>query len=133
MPELDEISYSRDAAVTAVRDNYIFLPKMYLDEVTIMTPAEKGRLNIINAAESHLAGLHKTEEVLALLAHLSYIRGTPARMPTARRFVSCQRKKTGSPARRGRVNGATDFKISHSANGLRIFAEVDVSVKPKFN
>ena len=118
MPELDEISYSRDAAVTAVRDNYIFLPKMYLDEVTIMTPAEKGRLNIINAAESHLAGLHKTEEILALLAHLSYIRGTPARMPTARR---------------GRVNGATDFKISHSANGLRIFAEVDVSVKPKFN
>ncbi|WYZ35796.1 hypothetical protein EsH8_X_000443 [Colletotrichum jinshuiense] len=32
MSGLDEISYSRDETVAAVRNYYIFLPKMYLDE-----------------------------------------------------------------------------------------------------
>lgn len=47
---------------------------MFLDEGTIITSSEPGWPNFINANKSRLARLHKTEEVLALFAQLSYIR-----------------------------------------------------------
>ena len=48
---------------------------MSLDEGTVITSSETGWPNFIDANKSRLARLHKTEEVLALLAHLPYIRG----------------------------------------------------------
>ncbi|KAI1403244.1 hypothetical protein F4819DRAFT_237305 [Hypoxylon fuscum] len=74
MPELDEISYSRDATVGAVRDYYAFLTKMYLNEDIVITPPEAGWPSITGADENLLAGLGKTDEVVGLLAHLPYIK-----------------------------------------------------------
>jgi len=74
MPGLDEITYSRDATVAAVRDYYSFLAKMYLKESSIITPPEAGWPIITSAGTSNLEGLGKTNEVIALLAQLPYIR-----------------------------------------------------------
>ncbi len=70
MPWLQEISYSRDACVAAVRDYYDFLTKMYLKPSAVIQPPEGGWPDI--TAERLLA-LDKTDEVVALLRHLPYI------------------------------------------------------------
>ncbi|KAI5920303.1 hypothetical protein F4810DRAFT_440493 [Camillea tinctor] len=74
MPELDEVSYSRDACITAVRDYYEFLTKVYLKESQIIEPPEGGWPSIVNADPSVLESLGKTDEVISLLAHLPYLR-----------------------------------------------------------
>ncbi|KAI0385604.1 hypothetical protein F5Y04DRAFT_246250 [Hypomontagnella monticulosa] len=71
MPELEEISYSRDATIAAVRDYYNFLAKMYMNEDTIITPPAAGWPSITSA---DLEGLGKADEVVDLLAHLPYLR-----------------------------------------------------------
>ena len=38
MSGLDDIAYSRDATVAAVRDYYAFLTDMYLDEAEVLEP-----------------------------------------------------------------------------------------------
>ncbi|KAI1772845.1 hypothetical protein F4818DRAFT_126372 [Hypoxylon cercidicola] len=74
MPELEEITYSRDATIGAIHDYYSFLTRMYLNEATVIMPPEAGWPNITSADESHLERLGKTDEVINLLAHLPYIR-----------------------------------------------------------
>jgi hypothetical protein len=71
MPQLSEISYSRDACIAAVRDYYIFLTKMYLKESDVIEPSKEGWPTI---TVDNLQGLGKTDEVISLLRHLPYIR-----------------------------------------------------------
>ncbi|OAQ69777.1 hypothetical protein VFPPC_02361 [Pochonia chlamydosporia 170] len=70
MTPLSEITYSHDATVSAVRDYYTFLTKMYLDDHLIKEPPEGGWISI--TAES-MRGLGKTDQVISLLRHLPYI------------------------------------------------------------
>ncbi|TPX10620.1 uncharacterized protein E0L32_008506 [Thyridium curvatum] len=74
MPELEDVSYSFDECVAAVRDYYAFLAKMYMDESEIVDPPEGGWPSIVNAKPETLEGFGKTPEVLKLLAHLPYVR-----------------------------------------------------------
>lgn len=71
MPKLDEISYSRDTCVKAIRDYYRFLTQMYLPGTEIIEPPEGGWPTITNET---LQDLGKTPEVVALLRELPYIR-----------------------------------------------------------
>lgn len=71
MPELEDITYSRDTTVAAVRDYYNFLTKLYLPEEAIIEPPEGGWPNITPAS---MKALDKTDEVISLLRHLPYIR-----------------------------------------------------------
>jgi hypothetical protein len=70
MPELDEISYSREDCIAAVRDYYGFLVKMYLKDSAIIEPPKDGWPSI---TPDSLRGLGKTDEVISLLRHLPYI------------------------------------------------------------
>ncbi|RYP53139.1 hypothetical protein DL768_001813 [Monosporascus sp. mg162] len=70
MPNLEEITYSRDATVDAVRDYYDFLTKMYLEESYILEPPAGGWSTI----RPYLECMGKTDEVLSLLCRLPYIR-----------------------------------------------------------
>ncbi len=71
MPEISEISYSRDVCVAAVREYYRFLTRMYLKESAVTEPPPGGWPAITT---ERLRGLGKTDEVVSLLRHLSYIR-----------------------------------------------------------
>ena len=71
MPELDEIRYSREECVAAIRDYYHFLTSLYLDESNIAEPPAEGWPSITPEA---LQSLGKTKEVVALLRRLPYIR-----------------------------------------------------------
>lgn len=76
MPELADISYSRDDCVAAVRDYYQFLTQIYLPACQIIEPPEEGWPSIVNADPRLLKSLGKTDEVISLLAHLPYLRHT---------------------------------------------------------
>jgi len=41
MSKVDEIAYSREATISAVRDYYQFLNDMYLDDSEIIEPPEE--------------------------------------------------------------------------------------------
>ncbi|KAF2972684.1 hypothetical protein GQX73_g872 [Xylaria multiplex] len=69
MPFLDEISYSRDGTIAAVRDYYQFITKMYLKETDIIEPPEDGWASL----STHLQCMGKTDEVLGLLSQLPYL------------------------------------------------------------
>ncbi|OBT49596.1 hypothetical protein VE04_10008 [Pseudogymnoascus sp. 24MN13] len=71
MPELEDITYSRDECVAAVRDYYDFLSKMYHDESDVLIPPDGGWPTI---TQDNLRGLGKTDEVISLLRSLPYIR-----------------------------------------------------------
>jgi hypothetical protein len=71
MPSVSDISYSRDATVAAIRDYYRFLVSMYLDESNLLEPPEGGWPSI---PPSGWNNFDKTEEVIALLRHLPYLR-----------------------------------------------------------
>lgn len=70
MPQLSEITYSRDAVVAAVQDYYAFLTKMYLKESAIIQPPQGGWPSITSDS---LRDLGKTNDVVSLLRHLPYI------------------------------------------------------------
>ena len=72
MPELSEITYSRDDTVAAVRDYYQFLTKLYLDPSYIITPPPSGWPSITTQHSI----LDKCDEVIDLLRHLPYIKTT---------------------------------------------------------
>ncbi|KAF2132619.1 hypothetical protein P153DRAFT_363918 [Dothidotthia symphoricarpi CBS 119687] len=72
MPSLEDITYSRDETVAAVRDYYQFLTKMYLDETYIIEPPPEGWAHITNRHST----LDKSKEVINLLRHLPYIKST---------------------------------------------------------
>ncbi|KAJ4987061.1 hypothetical protein SVAN01_07477 [Stagonosporopsis vannaccii] len=70
MPPLSEVRYSRDDCISAIRDYYSFLTKMYLNEDEVLEPPEGGWPNI---TAHNLKGFDKTDEVINLLRHLPYI------------------------------------------------------------
>ncbi len=70
MPSLSEIKYSRDECISALRDYYDFLTKLYLNKSSIIEPPKEGWPSI---TPESLQGLGKTNEVIALLRHLPYI------------------------------------------------------------
>ena len=74
MVDLEDIAYSRSATVAAVTDYYQFLVKMYLDDARILYPPADGWPSITQTDTSILKCLGKSDEVLALLAALPYIR-----------------------------------------------------------
>lgn len=71
MPELEDIRYSRQECIIAVRDYYSFLTKLYLDESEVIEPPEGGWPTITTDT---MRDLGKTDEVISLLRHLPYIR-----------------------------------------------------------
>lgn len=70
MPELHEVSYSREATVAAFRDFYQFLTKMYLPQNMVEEPPAGG-WPAITDKNVHILG--KNDEVAELMRHLSYI------------------------------------------------------------
>ena len=68
MPDIDEVSYSRDETIQAIRDYYTFLTKMFVDEAAIMEPPPGGWPSI--TADK----IGKTETVADLLRHMPYLR-----------------------------------------------------------
>jgi len=72
--DLEDVSYSREATIAAFTDYYIFLTRMYLKESHIVYPPAGGWPAIVNADPATLQYLGKSDEVLALLARLPYIR-----------------------------------------------------------
>lgn len=74
MPELVDISYSRDGTIAAIRGYYSFLVDLYLNESDIIEPPEEGWPEI---TPNSLQCMGKTDEVIELLRNLPYIR-TPS-------------------------------------------------------
>ncbi|KAK4508480.1 hypothetical protein PRZ48_002219 [Zasmidium cellare] len=70
MPRLDEITYSRQVCIDAVRDYYKFLIQVHLPEDCIDEPPEGGWPHIT----PENTPLGKTDEVVALLRHMPYLR-----------------------------------------------------------
>jgi hypothetical protein len=71
MPSIDEIEYSHDETISAIRDYYQFLSKLYLDKSNIAEPPEGGWSNI---TPELMKKLNKTDEVTQLLRNLPYIK-----------------------------------------------------------
>jgi hypothetical protein len=71
MPRLDEVSYSRDATVRAIREYYGLLVKMHANESSILEPPEGGWP--LTDPKGFGQALGKTDEVVELLRHLPYI------------------------------------------------------------
>lgn len=70
MPSLEDISYSQDVCVAAVRVYYHFLSRMYLDESCIEEPPAGGWPHV---TPENLRPLGKSDEVVSLLRHLPYL------------------------------------------------------------
>jgi hypothetical protein len=72
MPGLEDITYSRDETIAAVRDYYEFLNNLYLDKDKIIFPPPDGWPEITTRSFT----LSKSKEVITLLKHLPYIKST---------------------------------------------------------
>ncbi|KAI4651812.1 hypothetical protein J4E93_002008 [Alternaria ventricosa] len=72
MPALEDIGYSREACIAAVRDYYQFLTRMYMEEGAIIYPPKGGWPSI---TPDSMQDVNKTDEVISLLQHLPYICG----------------------------------------------------------
>lgn len=70
MLELDEVSYSESASVTAISDFFNFLTKMYLDEGTVEWPPEGGWPTMTANA---MGSMEKSDRVVSLLRQLPYM------------------------------------------------------------
>jgi len=70
----EEICYSRQDTIAAVTEFYEFLKKLYLNDSDVIYPPPGGWPSITNADPTVLELLGKSDEVLALIAHLPYIR-----------------------------------------------------------
>jgi hypothetical protein len=70
MLQLNEVSYSESASVTAIRDFFEFLTKMYLDEETVEWPPEGGWPTITRNA---FGSMDKSDRVISLLRQLPYM------------------------------------------------------------
>jgi hypothetical protein len=71
MPGIEGMSYSRNATVAAFR-YYSFLLSMYLDPSAVEEPPEGGWPAI---PRNGWPGFDKTDEVVALLRELPYLKG----------------------------------------------------------
>lgn len=104
MPDLEDISYSRDETVAAANDYYDFLTKMYLKESDIIKPPAGGWPSVM----LHLQCLGKTDEVIALLSRLPYIRWPSDdrdQSQGAPRCIFADWQKIASSVGLGRING----------------------------
>ncbi|KAK3297830.1 uncharacterized protein B0H64DRAFT_373128 [Chaetomium fimeti] len=74
--DLEDITYeySREETIAAVSDYYTFLTQMYIEDSHVVYPPPGGWPEIVNADPAVLQSFGKSDEVLALLAHLPYIR-----------------------------------------------------------
>lgn len=70
MPTLNEITYSREATIAAVRDFYQFLVDMFLPEDFINEPPSEGWPSV---TKERVALLGKNDEVLELMRRLPYL------------------------------------------------------------
>ncbi|KAL2210412.1 hypothetical protein CC79DRAFT_1365805 [Sarocladium strictum] len=75
MPDLEDVEYSHEEAVQAVRGYYTFLTNMYLDSARIAEPPTEDGWPNITSERCRTFG--KTTEVIDLLKHLPYITGAP--------------------------------------------------------
>lgn len=82
MHDLDEISYPREASISAFSDYYRFLVEMYMGSSEIIELSDEG-WSIIPPESGQLSG--KSNEVAGLLRRLPYIRGD---MPNRELFPS---------------------------------------------
>lgn len=74
MPDLEDITYSRADTIAAFSGYYDFLVSMYMKDSQVIRPPPGGWPGIANADPALVQSLGKTDEVLALLAHVPYIR-----------------------------------------------------------
>jgi hypothetical protein len=70
MPHIDEVAYSRDDCISAIRDYYAFLTKLYLNSEK-MTEPPTGVWP--STTTYNLRALGKTDDVIDLLRHLPYM------------------------------------------------------------
>lgn len=80
MPELDEVSYSREATIAAFRDYYQFLTRMFLPEDRVLEPPAGGWPSI---TKEKLRFLGKNDEVFELMRNLPYLSGETLLAPHA--------------------------------------------------
>ena len=106
MPELSQISYSRDECVAAFRDYFDFLTKMYLKPSEVLIPPKGGWPEI--TADS-LQSLGKTDTVIDLLRHLPYISGGGDPRYHAQGFPSCYFADWTAVARRLITGGSDQY------------------------
>lgn len=69
MVSVEEVTYSRDECIEAVRDFIAFATKMYLEESAFVSPPSGGWPNITHQS---MQSLGKTDEVIELLRRLPY-------------------------------------------------------------
>lgn len=67
-------SYSQEETIAAISAYYTFLTQMYLEESQVVYPPPGGWPEIVDADPAVLRSFGKSDEVIALLAHLPYIR-----------------------------------------------------------
>lgn len=72
--EVGDVRFSREETIQAFTDFYEFLRKLYLRDCDVIYPPADGWPSIVNAGPDALQALGKSDEVVALLAHLPYIR-----------------------------------------------------------
>ncbi|KAG9952244.1 hypothetical protein KCU85_g2152, partial [Aureobasidium melanogenum] len=70
MPELHEVSYSREATIAAFRDYYQFLTTMFLPKGRVLEPPVGGWPSI---TREKVYFLGKNDEVFELMKHLPYL------------------------------------------------------------
>ncbi|KAI1840735.1 hypothetical protein JX265_013195 [Neoarthrinium moseri] len=102
MPQLREISYSRDLTIAAVRDYYKFLVSMYVSESEVVQPPESGWPSITT---DNFGALGKAAEALELLRHLPYIldrgNGTQPEAAPGAHFVDYRLESMADSLRQG--------------------------------
>lgn len=70
MPDFADVTYSREATKAAVTDYHEFFTRLYLKDSHVIFPPTAGWPSVTTADPDKLATLGKSNEVLALLAHL---------------------------------------------------------------
>jgi hypothetical protein len=71
MPTMENITFSHEACISAIRGYYKFLTELYLDETFVVEPPVDGWPTITT---DNFKDLGKTNEIIFLLRHLPYIR-----------------------------------------------------------
>lgn len=77
MPWLKDISYDRQATITAFRDYYHFLTALYLHQSEVVEPPQRGWPAI---TAENMQGVQKSAEVVELLRYLP-VRPLPVAPP----------------------------------------------------
>ncbi|KAM5431491.1 hypothetical protein MferCBS31731_007804 [Microsporum ferrugineum] len=118
MPELCDISYSREECIAAVRGYYQFLTTLYLKESDILEPPEGGWPSVTPSAIQQLG---KTDEVASLLRHLPYLRlpgnGGPQAFPYSH-FANWEEACTYINQGRSDPEGIKVCSEDHGANDV---------------